>query len=242
VIEPKAKPCKANYRAPGVTGCGALVYERTYGLCQKCYKKWLITTEEGNEKLNKLAGKVKKDNEKKRERDQREEKQRRKVDIMSADEYRAKYIQPLINLIARLIDNNQACISSGTLGKMSGGHYHSVGSNRTLALNLHNVHRQSYHSNSKKGGDHVKYRAGLIKEYGEGYTLFVDQTLNQCPPLKLSKQELQELKPILVAIKRKLEEIDKTYTAQERIDTRNELNAVIGVYPEQFAEYEPETK
>lgn len=166
------------------------------------------------------------------------EKSKATIELMSADEYRAKNVQPIINEIVRLIDKEQTCIATGNKGKMSAGHYHSTGSNRTLTLNLHNIHRQSYSSNSCKAGDHINYRHGLIKEYGENYADFVDMHLLQCRPIHLSKADLMEIKANAQQIRNDLKKINKIYSAQERIDKRNEINALLNVYSAEFGVFE----
>jgi len=166
------------------------------------------------------------------------DKSKHKVDEMSVDKYRSTYIQPLINLLARIIDKGQPCIASKvTKGKMAGGHYHAVGHNRTLALNLHNVHIQSYHSNGPQGGQHIKYRHGLIDVYGDQYTNFVDMYIMQCPPLHLTKEDLVNVKPILQKMVNHYKKLDKEYTPLERIELRNKLNIELRIYPEEFAKY-----
>lgn len=159
------------------------------------------------------------------------------IDSMSTDKFRAKYIQPIINHIARLIDKDQPCIANPerTTGKMNGGHRHSVGTNRTLALNLHNVHIQSFESNHHRGGDHLKYRLGLKRVYGVEYADYVDEKLMQCPSLHINKQDLISLKPNLEAIRKRLISLNMTYTPKQRIRLRNELNKEIALYPLEFS-------
>lgn len=236
MINQKPKPCKAIGKARGFESCGKLSYQRKYGLCQACLKNWLLNTPEGQEVLNKHSLKAKGTHEKEQKQSWNAEKKQRKVDLMSKDEYRATYIQPLINELARLIDYGQPCIATGNFnGKMAGGHRHSVGSNRTLALNLHNIHNQSFHSNSCQGGDHLRYRLGVIQTYGEEYADFIDHKLNQCPALHITKQDLIDAKPILNAFVRQLKKAEMKYPKKMRIRLRNEINAHLGFYPEEYA-------
>ncbi len=71
-------------------------------------------------------------------------------------------------------------------GKMAGGHYTSVGSNRTICLNIHNIFIQSFASNSWNGGDDKRYREGLINTFGEDYLDFVE-SLKRHKPLHFKK-------------------------------------------------------
>ena len=174
----------------------------------------------------------------KQKKDWAKEKKIRSIKIMSSSEYRSKYILPLVQHLARIIDNEQPCIATGSIvGKMSGGHCHSVGSNPTLAINLHNIHIQSFASNGPKGGDHTKYRHGLIEIYGQEYADFVDMELLQCPPLHLSKDDLVGVKAILSVIVREYKKLNKVYSSKERIELRNKLNVELGIYSEQFSTF-----
>lgn len=153
---------------------------------------------------------------------------------MSSDGYRSKVIQPIINEIARLIDYGQPCIASGRYnGKMAGGHFISVGSNRSVALNLHNIHIQTFESNSFKSGDESNYRLGIIRIYGKEYFEFLDG-LRHLKSIDLSKQRLSELKPLISQIRNDLKRNPIKRTPQERIDLRNEINERIGIYQDIF--------
>lgn len=256
----KAKPSD-------VQGCGKEVYKRTYGLCDQCYGEWLFNTPEGQEKQKQSLPKCKSCKERFKPFNnnslqkycmikdecitahlahQKEEqikqadrdKSKHKVETMSKDQFRSKKIQPLMNELARIIDKDQPCIATGNhKGKMAGGHRHSVGDSRNLSLNLHNIHIQSWQSNDKKGGDHVKYRAGLIKIYGREYANFIDETLMQCPVKLWDKQDLVELRPRLQKMVNFLKKRGDTYSAIERIDLRNRLNRELGIYPEEYSTY-----
>lgn len=155
-------------------------------------------------------------------------------DNMSSDAYRSKVIQPIINEIARLIDYGQPCIASGRYnGKMAGGHFISVGSNRSVALNLHNIHIQTFESNSFRSGDEAKYRLGIIERYGNDYFEFME-SLRHLKNIDLSKQRLSELKPLISRIRSDLKCNPIKRTPQERIALRNEINERIGIYQDIF--------
>jgi hypothetical protein len=191
-----------------------------------CYKDWLLNTEEGRRKLKKSALHAHKEV-------QKEEKQKdkeKKIDLMSKDKYRALYVQPIINEIARLIDYGQPCIATGLFsGKMNGGHFHAVGSNRTIALNLHNIHIQSFHSNHFKSGDNTKYREGLKRVYGQEYLDLVE-SLNSIPAIHLSLSDLKEIKNHAIIIRKELRESPVVLTPWERIELRDTINFRLGIY------------
>jgi len=159
------------------------------------------------------------------------EKKENTDDLMSCDKYRAKYVQPIINEIARLIDYGQPCIATGKYnGKMNGGHYHAVGSNRTLALNLHNIHIQSFESNHFKSGDNLLYKEGLIKTYGLDYFERIE-SLKQTKPIKLTKSELIEIKKLATQVRNNIKKEDLIIRSPEnRILLREKINDFIGIY------------
>lgn len=162
-----------------------------------------------------------------------EEKKKMTIDIMSDDKYRSSVLQPVINEIARLIDFGQPCIATENYGKENGGHYISVGANRTICLNLHNIHIQSFESNHWKSGDTIKYQSGIRKVYGEPYLEFMDG-LQKHPPIQLRKKEMIELYEIACKIRLKLRKNTAIRTPKQRIELRNQINLELGIYQEEY--------
>lgn len=225
-MKTKKKVCKGNYRTNHYKGCGQEVYPERYGLCLSCLREWAYSTGEGQEWIKKqVIPQAKKDV----ARREREETKQKKVDLMSIDKYRAEYVQPIFNEIARLIDHEQPCIATGNFGKMSGGHYHSVGSNRTTALNLHNIHIQSFQSNGPKGGDNIKYREGLKTTYGSEYLEYIE-SMPQTRPVKLYKDDLMVLKSKASKIRNRLKKNPIKLPPKARIRMRENINQELGIY------------
>lgn len=139
-------------------------------------------------------------------------------------------LQADINLIARLIDKGQPCIATGKYeGKMAGGHFIAVGANQTIRFNLLNIHIQSFHSNSWKGGDNHRYREGVKKVYGQA-VLDEMEALQSTPVIKLTVDEIREKISIAKQIVKELKAADETYTPQERIELRKKINERLGIY------------
>lgn len=232
MIQQKPKKCKGINKANGFDGCGKETLKRRFGLCPSCLWDWMLKDERGKLWREKqFIPQV----EKKQRKVDREKKREQKIDLMSTDRYRSTYVQPLINKIVRTIDYGQPCIATGNFGKMNGGHYRSVGSNRTLALNLHNIHIQSYESNVFRGGDDKNFQDGLKDVYGSDYFDFV-HALRKHRPIKLLKGDLKEIKFRCENILKNLEDVVRT--PEQRIILRNELNAEIGIYDSEFSFYE----
>lgn len=184
----------------------------------------------------KVAEKSKLKREKEVKRKNTEEKKKMTVDIMSDDKYRSSVLQPVINEIARLIDFGQPCIATENYGKENGGHYISVGSNRTICLNLHNIHIQSFESNHWKSGDTLKYQGGIRKVYGEDYLEFMD-SLQKHPPIQLRKHQMIEIYENACKIRLKLRKNEKLRSPRERIELRNQINLELGIYQEEYCIY-----
>ena len=231
MIQQKPKKCKGTGKALGY-GCGDKLFLHKFGLCQKCFKEWLFSND-GLPYLNSTQIRAKKYVQKEQNKElaiKKEETRQKKIDLMSSDRYRAKYVQPVFNKIARLIDYGQPCIVTGYYdGVMNGGHFISVGNNRTLSLNLHNIHIQSYESNGPKGGDNQLYRQGLIDTYGIEYLEKIE-ALRSIPALKLSKSELVHFRSIAIKIANELKSNPIIRTPEERIALRESINKKIGIY------------
>lgn len=227
LIKPKEKPCKGTGKAKGY-GCGSLTLYRKNGLCPECqrlFNKWWYNTQNSSKDMQYLLKKAKVIV----STDEKKERKKHQLELISVDKYRSEYVQPIINEIARLIDYGQPCIATGHFGKMNGGHYHAVGTNRTISLHLDNIHIQSFHSNHFKSGDNKKYREGLVRVYGEEYANYVD-SLNSIPAIHLSKNDLIEIKEKASSIRSRLKKDLKIRTPDERIELRIKINEELGIY------------
>ncbi|WP_394749560.1 recombination protein NinG [Spongiimicrobium salis] len=233
------KTCKGERRAYGYMGCGKPinVKRRKYGLCPSCLFDWGTTTEAGRIWYQKqFLPKVEKNTEKHRKTENRKTMGKIKIELMTVDNYRKKYIQPDINKIARLIDHGHPCIATGNYGKMNGGHYLSVGANRTTALNLHNIFIQSFESNTFRGGDSKAYQDGLKEIFGQEYFEFV-HSLRRHVNIKFTKLDYIDLRPKIKEVLKSLESDVRLRNPEERIALRNWANQELGIYQKEFSEF-----
>lgn len=221
-------------KAVSFNGCGKMinVSYRKFGLCPSCYAEFLTETEQGKVIMQKAI--LKGRNQLKTV--ERKKTKQLKDSLYTPDKYRSKILQPTINKIARLIDYGCSCIATNNFGKMNGGHRISVGANRSTSLNLHNIHIQSFQSNTFKSGDNIKYDIGIVERYGKEYLEFLN-SLHQTPALKLSLSELQELQKISLSIVKELEQNQILKTPIQRIDLRNYYNQKLGIYDNQFSTF-----
>lgn len=233
--------CKGIGKAKGFDGCGETSQNRRYGLCQNCLRTWATTTDNGKEWLEQqTAWKMKKE-EKSIKKEQRKKDREMKIHLMSTSKYWSEVFQPRFNEVIRLIDNGCGCICTGrTTGKQNAGHYIHAGKNKTLSVNAHNLFLQSFESNHYQSGDVLKFQDGLKNTFGEEYFEFIE-SLKKCPPLHLSKIELQEAYSKLSKFRKELLEDDKPVfrLPGNRIHLRNRLNYILGLYPDEFSIYAP---
>jgi hypothetical protein len=228
----KQKICKGNYRVDKYKGCEKPKHIFRYGLCQKCFIKWTQTTEAGGEYIRKITIPQAK---KQVKIDGKKRTQQENLDLLTANQYRAKYLQYYINEIAKMIDKGQMCICNPNVIPSDAGHFLSVKSSGHIACNLHNIHFQSRNSNGFKGGEDLKYYRGLISRYGLRYA-------DYCEALRQSKVRQTKLGYIEALGKAKefrliLKKKDLVYTAQHRIELRNQANEFIGLYEIEFTKF-----
>jgi len=222
--------CKStNSQTRGFDSCGKDVFKRyKFGLCSKCFFNWTQEDERGKiyyaksflpkvkkvvSNTNKLVYKAKKE---------------------ESVNWRKK-LQTNIQLISRLIDKDLPCLARKTFGQIHGGHIFSKGGNSTMALNIHNIHRQSAYSNTFLNDD-GKLREELILEYGQDYFDFIKNIRNH-KPLKFSNKEYQEIYYISLEISNKIKKIDMAYNLNERINLRNKANDALGIYKKEYCEF-----
>lgn len=224
------KKCKGSGKAIN-SGCGTKTDKRTYGLCNKCYIDWLLTTDNGKLKMERSRIKAKKIVD-------RQERNQRKFEKEKISDYKSK-LQDKVNEIVRLIDYGLPCLAKGIHAKqMHAGHVYSRGSNATMRYNLHNIHRQSAQSNHFQNEDGL-LREGLQNEYGQNYFNFISE-LRRTPPLKLSNAEYNTLYRNACKIALKMRRDGKVYNNVEaRIEERNQINIKLNIYRFEYCVFNP---
>jgi hypothetical protein len=231
-IEHKPKKCKGIGKAISVKGCNELTMYRKYGLCSNCLHDFLFETDAGKMIYQTLIIPTAK------AKVVREFKTKRKTETKELREKTINYknkLQDAVQKLARLIDKDLPCLARGMFGKMAGGHVFSKGGHTQMRFNLHNIHRQSFASNSKHSDDGL-LREKLEKEYGSEYLNFVKSLrLGDVP--KLKDWEYQSI--YFSALKRikSIENENRTYSVNERIELRNQINLELGIYEPEYCEY-----
>lgn len=143
-----------------------------------------------------------------------------------------KELQFVINQIVKYIDMGVNCISSDrklTTSRNS-GHYLSSGSSPSIRFHLFNIHNQDIEQNKYRGGEPIKYLAGVVKMYGPEYAEEMQGLLLRYPNLHITIPEVKEAKAKALKILARLKKENRTYSVQERIDLRRGINEEIGIY------------
>jgi len=173
--------------------------------------------------------------EKKKEKELKEwnkERKRREPDVRP-QKYKG-LLNTEIQKLSRLIDKKcgvAECIDCGRPlpKKYDSGHFHSKGSNPSIAWNLHNMHSQRSECNMPEigGGRRLEYYEGLAKKYGQEYADYVRYDIVRLyPTIHVSNQEVAEKVTLVRKINR---EID-TYKFSDPIKARTMFNKIIGIY------------
>ena len=196
---------------------------RRYGLGQKCgcFQSWCTSTEEGNDLIKRTTLTA----QRKVKKEQNIQKRKEKEPFIK---WRPK-LQTTLQEIARIIDFGQKCLARKYRpGQMHGGHIFSKGGNSNIALNLHNIHRQSSHSNYNQSDDGL-IRDNLEEEYGKEYHDFL-KGLRKHQMRKISNLEFMEIYRHACKIRNRMKKQLKVNSLQDRIRLRNEVNFELGIY------------
>lgn len=88
-----------------------------------------------------------------------------KAKLMSLPELKRK-VQKEVNAYVRLRDQNEPCISCGTMNATwQAGHFIAQGSSGALRFNLDNIHKQCVTCNLYKHANLLEYRINLIEKW-----------------------------------------------------------------------------
>lgn len=172
---------------------------------------------------------------------EKKEWQTRKKAILVKVENWKKVLQTEVNKIVRLIDKGQLCLARNhDANQIHAGHVFARGGNSSMSYNLHNIHRQSAQSNYFQSDDGL-LKEGIIREYGNDYLDFISD-LRRTPELKYSNAQYLEFLVKAKAIVKSLTKENLTYSLDDRIRLRNEINLNLGIYTEEFCVFNQSLK
>lgn len=198
-IKPKAKPCKSTMTKG--FGCKKLFLKRTLGLCDQCYPKWLYSTKEGEERVQKHTIPVVK----KRESfvaAARDLEERRTLPAQQ------KLTKDAVHAYIRDRDKGKPCISCGCMWDAShqAGHFYPAGKYSTIEYDENNISGQCQQCNLRKDGNFIGYREGYEKRFGLEALAEIDE-----------KARLDQLKGVHKWEREDLMRIRKFFTAKRAI-------------------------
>jgi len=191
MIKTKEKPCKSIGMARGFDTCGSMTLVRKYGMCFKCYGKWLTTTKEGRNKLNAATIKAKEPRLKlSKARSHKKEFDRLGTLLKNVRNVCHKYI--------KLRDKYKPCISCGEAwnDEHQAGHLYKAESFSTIKFNEYNINGQCVGCNIGKEGNEGQYHVNLpdrigIDNYNELNRL---AALEKKTDFKWSRTELNKIR------------------------------------------------
>jgi hypothetical protein len=215
------KKCKGTHTLTKGLGCGNLTEFRTKGLCRKCYAKFLFS-DEGKKEREKFLIK----NKKKVQKEKKQKLKKEKEAIKSHADY-LDILQDEINIIVRLIDVDEGCIScdhghnNNFTRKADAGHFYSVGGHSSIRFNFHNIYKQCSVCNTFLSGNDREYKNRLISKFGIEYFEKHIESLKSVS-VKLTREELKQK----IKIARKI----KSEIKKGKVYDRFELNNILGIY------------
>src|ERR1035437_6717186 len=166
----------------------------------------------------------------------KESKDKFKVMEIKCTNWRKK-LQFKVQEIVKYIDRGLPCLARGNFPKRyNAGHIYARGGNTSMALNLHNIHRQSAQSNHFQNDDGL-LREGLTNEYGKPYMDFISD-LRRTPQLKYSNEDYHQFFLKASGLSLILKKSDNEYDLDARISFRNEVNCQLGIYTAEFCNFE----
>jgi len=158
-----------------------------------------------------------------------------KLEIENSGVFKER-LQSKIQEITRLIDKGLPCIATNVFPKqVHGGHVFARGGNSYMAMNLHNIHRQSAQSNHFQNDDGLM-KEGIKNEYGEEYLEFISD-LRRTPCPEIAPLEYGAVYKKACKIANKLIKANLTYSLKKRIELRNEINLDLGVYENEYCTF-----
>lgn len=171
------------------------------------------------------------ESDKKQAKEAKVQKAEMKESIKSLSDYKND-LQREVNLIARLIDQDCPCVSSGRKsGKMSGGHRLAVGGWSSLRFHLMNIWIQSFHDNHHLSGNPSGYDV-FLKEVGI-YEIVMDLNVTY-PKIHWKDYDLKEKIVMARQIVKELKEMNQADSLprsnDKRISLRVKFNQQLGIY------------
>lgn len=169
------KKCKGQNKANNFDGCGKEVFvkDRKYGLCQDCYRKWIISDDpKAKQHFDSFLTNHKKQYERQQKRKEKAIKDDLNISkvMRLADMYFSRYV--------RLIHSKNGLCTCYTCGiiqdikEVDNGHYIKR-EHKSTRFNLDNCRPQckTCNGDTKHNGKQTEFRENLVNEFDEKFVL-----------------------------------------------------------------------
>lgn len=229
-MEAKAKKCKGVGKALG-HGCGQLSYNRKFGLCldgNKCFYKWLYSTEEGSEVVKSYAIKAKKEV----NQASKKEKRQRINTMREESKSIAKLLsetKALFQKLIRIRDFGKNCVCCGeylgdSRGAFDAGHYLKAELYSGLIFHPDNVNGQRKFCNQHLNGNEAEYSINLPKRIGQERFEWLINNRFRLKDYKYHRTELNEIKAFYTL---ELKQVEKGLKNIEDVDFIEPIKNII---------------
>lgn len=201
----KPKKCRGTGQAKGY-GCGEMKLQRTYGLCHdSCYPKWLYSTPEGKEKIERATLKATKDR-RELEGMEKEKKSREKLSNV------LKSVKNICHKYIRMRDKGKPCAACGIPYKsdFDAGHFFKAELYSSVKFHEDNIHCCCIKCNRMMDGNLSEYVFGIVERIGERR---YNQLKQEAEAYKHQnfKWDIEELKEIREYYKQKIRILNKNH-------------------------------
>ena len=199
----KYKKCKGINKANDSDGCGEMIVSqmRKYGLCQKCYGKWLYTSEKGKEMLSNAISIVQKPRIE-LEKYKNEKKENKSLSYLLVN------VRNICHEYVKERDRGKDCIACGVNWRddFHSSHFYKAELYSSLKFDETNIHSGCQKCNLYLDGNEGGFRLGLIKRYSKGYVDLLDSKglLERKQGFKWDRIALEEIRDYY---KQKLKEL-----------------------------------
>jgi hypothetical protein len=187
----------------------------------------------------KYAMKVVAANRAKKEKSDRKERAKKKVELREATKSKSDYegeLEKHVRKLIRLVDYGCPCVGCGTKEtiRWDAGHYHSSGGSRYIRYHALNIWISCYRCNCRKGGNPTGMILNIEKLFGSEVREFVNFRILQTKALHLSIPDLKEKIIEARLLVKEFEAANMALTSprnsEQRIEMRDYINKRLNIY------------
>lgn len=146
-----------------------------------------------------------------------------------------KDLQVEVNRLVRLIDQDCSCLACGAINtKVDASHFRGVQAWPALRYHLFNIYSGCAQCNTYRGGNLIKFREGILNQFGDETMNFIDDLPIIYPSLKLMQHEVSEAIILAKQAVKEVVKLNKTEklprSIEQRIELRKKYNHLLNIY------------